>query len=172
VPECEICGSIGEVRKVIIEGATVLACRRCQAYGKEVPRPESSFARKPRRDKRRPAPANRNMRRTGQRPSRPRKRERTLIDNYGEVIANARTKAGLSRRELGMKIAERESLLVRIEHQKLTPSDAVIEKLERALDIELFVESSEDSSGAEFLGGKSDATTLGLVAKIKRKQKK
>ncbi|MFX0116557.1 MAG: multiprotein bridging factor aMBF1 [Candidatus Hodarchaeota archaeon] len=172
MPECEICGSIGEVRKFIIEGATVLACRRCQVYGKEVPRPENSFARKPPQDGRKPATANRGMQRAGQRPSRPRKRERELIENYGETIANARTKAGLSRRELGMKIAERESLLVRIEHQKLVPSDAVIEKLERALDIELFIESSEDSSGTEFLGGKSDATTLGLVAKIKRKQKK
>jgi ribosome-binding protein aMBF1 (putative translation factor) len=71
-----------------------------------------------------------------------------------------------------MQIKERESLLVRIEHQKLTPSDAVIEKLERALEIELFTESKEDSSGVEYLSAKSDATTLGLVAKIKRKQKK
>ncbi|MHA2231274.1 MAG: multiprotein bridging factor aMBF1 [Candidatus Hodarchaeales archaeon] len=174
MPECEICGAVGGVRKVVIEGATVQACRRCQTYGKEVQRPERSpppgtF----RQDSRNVSAANRGMQRPmSRRPSRPQKRERVLIEDYGSAIAQARTKVGLSRRELGMQIKERESLLVRIEHQKLTPSDAVIEKLERALEIELFTESKEDSSGVEYLSAKSDATTLGLVAKIKRKQKK
>lgn len=172
MPECEICGAIGEVRKVVIEGATVLACRRCQAYGKEVQKPQRSSPRKPPHGALSAAPPNRSMRRTSWRPSRSPKREKVLMENYGEVITQARTKAGLSRRELGMQIKERESLLVRIEHQKLTPSDAVIDKLERALEITLFTEATEETSGAEFLSAKSDATTLGLVAKIKRKQKK
>jgi len=40
------------------------------------------------------------------------------------------------------------------------------------LGIELYTQSIEETSGAEFMSLKSDATTLGLVAKIKRKQKK
>ncbi len=172
MPECDICGSTGEVRKMIIEGATVSACRRCQAFGKDIPSKKSNLTRKtPSSVKQAPFPAKRseNYRRM---PSRSRKPEKMLIDNFGEAITQARSKKGLSRRELGMQINERESLLVRIEHERLTPSDSVIDKIERALDINLYTEAVEDSSGLEYQDLKTDKTTLGLVAKIKRKQKK
>jgi len=170
MPECEICGFTGEVRKFVIEGATVLACRRCQSFGKAIDKPKTNDQLRPKSDRR--SLTNQNLQIAGRRPTRPRRQEKMLIDNFGEAITQARTKMGLSRRKLGMQINEKESLLVRIEHQKLTPSDPVVEKIERALGIELYTQSIEETSGAEFMSLKSDATTLGLVAKIKRKQKK
>jgi putative transcription factor len=63
--------------------------------------------------------------------------EYDLVENYGEIIAEARNKMNLSIEELAKKIGEKESLLRKIEKEEIRPSDKVIDKLERFLKIKL-----------------------------------
>jgi ribosome-binding protein aMBF1 (putative translation factor) len=66
-------------------------------------------------------------------------------------------------------IKEKETLLARIETEKVLPTDRVIQKIERELDIELKTEISEENTAADDFIPRS--TTLGSIAKIKRKKK-
>jgi putative transcription factor len=120
--ECEICGK--ETNKIFIteiEGTVLRLCEECSRGGrilniieggkkiKENLKPKMDFE----------------------------DEEYDLVENYGEIIADARNKMNLSIEELAKKIGEKESLLRKIEKEEIRPSDKVIDKLERFLKIKL-----------------------------------
>jgi ribosome-binding protein aMBF1 (putative translation factor) len=53
--------------------------------------------------------------------------------------------------------------------EKVIPTDRVVVKIERELDVEFKTEISEESSNVDDIIPR--ATTIGSIAKIKRKQK-
>lgn len=63
--------------------------------------------------------------------------ETVFVDNYGELIVESRKKMNLTREEFAKKINERESLIKRIESEKMRPDDKLTEKIERFLGIKL-----------------------------------
>ncbi|MCD6247697.1 MAG: TIGR00270 family protein [Candidatus Diapherotrites archaeon] len=116
---CEVCGREAKLIRAEIEGAELLVCSKCASLGKPLYKPEGKsklFARKDYPKIEEPF---------------------TLIENYGEVIRKAREKKGLTREELAKKLFEKESVLQRIEANKLEPSDALVLKLEKVLGITL-----------------------------------
>jgi len=60
-----------------------------------------------------------------------------IADDYGRKIKEAREKAGLKQAELAQRINEKQSLLRKIEHEEIIPSDEVRRKIERLLKIAL-----------------------------------
>lgn len=60
-----------------------------------------------------------------------------IVENYGRLIKEAREKAGLKQAELAQKINEKHSLLRKIEHEEILPTDDVRRKIERILKISL-----------------------------------
>jgi putative transcription factor len=60
-----------------------------------------------------------------------------LVENYGRIVREARSKLGLSIEELAKGVGEKESLIRRIEREEIRPSDKVIDKLERFLKVKL-----------------------------------
>jgi putative transcription factor len=94
--------------------------------------------------------------------------DKILIDGYGTIISEARRERGLGRAEFAQIIKEKETLLARIETEKVLPTDRVVAKIERELEIELKTEvSDERTPTTDFI---SNSTTLGSIAKIKRKK--
>ena len=135
MPECERCGRKAKLTLVMIEGAEMYLCPDCSKYGKPVERKtEPKPVSRPK-----PSPAF----------SRPKKadalsgREKELADDYPRRIQRGREKLGLSREDLGRKINERVSIISKLEHGEMHPSDTLIKKLENALNIEL-LETVED----------------------------
>jgi len=63
--------------------------------------------------------------------------EYDLVENYGKIITEIRTKMNISIEDLAKKIGEKESLLRKIEKEEIRPSDKVVDKLERFLKIKL-----------------------------------
>lgn len=63
-----------------------------------------------------------------------------LVENYGAVIRQAREKLGLTQAELAMKIAEKLSVIKKVEAERLKPDERLAQKLERALKIRLIEE--------------------------------
>jgi len=63
--------------------------------------------------------------------------ETVFVDNYGELIVESRKKMNLTREEFAKKINERESLIKRIESEKMRPDDKLTEKIEKFLGIKL-----------------------------------
>jgi len=160
--QCEICGA--EIRGksicITIDSSELQVCQKCAPYGKPV-------------DKRTPvsrkvSPVVRAVTRTANRPKKDffdiLKDE--LLDNYDQIIRDAREAKGWSQEDLAENIKEKASLIKKIERSEIVPEDPVRKKLEHALNIKLTerVEGSEQ----EVSHLKKD-TTLGDIVKIKRK---
>ena len=80
--------------------------------------------------------------------------DKELVNNWNQIIKNAREKKGLSRQELGFKIGERTVTIAKIENGDLRPSDKVVQKLEKELEINLIEEVKEVSTASSAFSGK------------------
>jgi len=160
--QCEICGA--EIRGkpicVKIDNSELQVCQKCAPYGQPV-------------DKRTPvsrkvSPVVRTVPRTEKRPRKDffdiLKDE--LLDNYDQIIRDAREARGWSQEDLAENIKEKASLIKKIERSEIVPEDSVRKKLEHTLNIKL-TERVEDA-GQEVSHMRKD-TTLGDIVKIKRK---
>ena len=158
---CELCGSdnVG-LRRVSVHGSLVEACRRCTdrmgikleqrppqaaARGPGAARP-SGLSGTPKAARGRLAPtsggyggqgrAGRDIMIFG---------EKELADDFGKRIRIARECRGWDQRALARRLAEKVNIIQQAEHGK-RPTDAVVKKLERELDIELMVDRKLDET--------------------------
>lgn len=160
--QCEICGAEirGKPLVIAIDNSELQVCQKCAPYGKPV-------------DKRTPvsrkvSPVVRTVAQTEKRPKKDffdiLKDE--LLENYVQIIRDAREAKGWSQEDLAENIKEKASLIKKIERKEIVPEDSVRKKLEYALNIKLT--ERIDTSGHEAAHLKKD-TTLGDIVKIKRK---
>ena len=130
---CEMCGTECKgCRKALVEGVTMLLCPDCIKHGENmgtVQRDPVHVQRFVKQQARKPKPKDiyKEM-------------KKELVSNWAEIIKNARIKKELSREQLGFKIGERTVTIAKIENGDLRPSDKVIEKLEKELEISLMEE--------------------------------
>ncbi|WP_455141999.1 multiprotein bridging factor aMBF1 [Candidatus Hodarchaeum mangrovi] len=165
---CEMCGAESPVTLVEIDRVKLYACARCAKFGTPVQK-------KPEKRPFKPPTAPRPTQRSSPKPERqykpPKKdflHDKILVDGYGEIIQNARRDKGLGRAEFAQLIKEKETLLARIEAEKVLPTDIIIAKIERELGIELKTEITDEKTIVDDFIPK--ATTIGSIAKIKRKK--
>jgi len=89
-----------------------------------------------------------------------------LAQDYDERLREAREAAGLSQEDLAKQLNEKASLIRKLEHGDILPSDEVQQKLERALEVDLGAGGS--AAGEEWSGGSSTGEyTLGDVVERK-----
>ncbi|MCX8150330.1 MAG: multiprotein bridging factor aMBF1 [Candidatus Bathyarchaeota archaeon] len=172
---CEVCGrKIHEnPNKVIIEGAKMTVCRECAKHGtttwSEAPKPKVELQK----------PNLPSVVLTSNMGSIPIKKKvfqpkvdttQEIVEDYGEVIRQAREKAGLSHEELGKKINEKESLLRKIETGKVAPNDLLVSKLEHILKIKLLVPVSEEKTPPKTTKVANELT-LGDIIQFDKKNK-
>ena len=136
--ECELCGRVCECRPAVVDGAKMMLCPGCMRHGKGIKPVEEtpSGSRQP----------------ILERIKRPKEKDvykdmnKELVSNWNTIIKNAREKKKLSREELGFKIGERTVTISKIENGELRPSDKMVKKLEKELDINLLEEVSSTPS--------------------------
>ena len=151
--ECELCGRVCECRPAMVDGVKMMLCPSCLKHGHGVkistPSTTTSDSRPVMDRIRRPKPKDvyKDM-------------DKELVSNWNTLIKNAREKKGLSREELGFRIGERTVTVSKIENGELRPSDKMVEKLEKELDIRLLEEVSGAPSYATCVGS-SGRMTLG-----------
>lgn len=150
--ECEICGKREAVCFVYLEGAKMNSCESCARGGKILYyfESESSVPLAPRSSS---------------------KTEEVIIENYGKIIKEARTKMGLSLEELGMKIAEKANYLDHVERQTMLPSIGLARKLEKFLKVKLIETETTTQTEVKTNYGKKELTLLDVV-EIEHKKKK
>jgi putative transcription factor len=89
-----------------------------------------------------------------------------LVQDYDDVIRDARERAGLSQEALAKDLNLKASLIRKLEHGDTLPSDDVRQKLESKLDIDLSAAGGTDD--ADWDGGSSTGEyTLGDVVERK-----
>ena len=89
-----------------------------------------------------------------------------LLDNYDQIIRDAREAKGWSQEDLAENIKEKASLIKKIERSEIVPEEPVRKKLEHTLNIKLT--ERVDAAGQEVSHLMKD-TTLGDIVKIKKK---
>ncbi len=129
--DCEICGKKTESLYIIdVEGAELTTCSSC-AEGKNIIEIMEDEKKN-----------NTKMHKSSEKIQ---EESIEIIDDYGVVIRNAREKIGIPIKVLAEMINEKESMLNRVEHGKMLPSDKLIDKLEKNLGIKLKISISQTS---------------------------
>ena len=147
--ECEVCGrGAAELYVVDIEGASMHACRSCS--GNKSLYKSSNVGVTPRF-------AKVNFRSSTE-----------VIENYGKTIRQARESLGIPVKVLAERINEKESTLIRIERGDALPEDKLARKLEKFLNIKLFVAVSDD--GVSHSAAKSKELTFGDSVRIRERK--
>lgn len=145
---CEMCGSEGKLVLSLVEGVELKVCKQCSSFGQKVKKPV----------------AKRIMQKIM-----PTKKQDTEIiqiitQEYPRLIRKKREKMGLKQKEFAKFLAERESIIHKMESGTYTPSIELARKLERQLGISL-VEQKEVK--AQKLEKKASKFTIGDIIKIK-----
>jgi putative transcription factor len=144
MPCCELCGIESKgCKAAMIDGVKMMLCPNCIKHGEGIktvaPTPskvEKYITKKTKTVK--PKDVFKKM-------------NKELVSNWPDKIKEARKKKGLSREELGFRIGERTVIISKLENGDLRPSDKMIEKLEKELEITLLeelrdVHAQKDSS--------------------------
>ncbi len=155
---CEICGKsiTGKPLKTKIEGSVMITCQDCSKFGK--------VQREPQKTRRSRGPARKSGVKRQPRPVEP---TYEVLENYNEIVRQAREKKEWSREELGEKIYEKASVVSRVESGKMVPDIKLAKKFERILKV-ILLEKTSDVSEEDFGPSKIKGATIGDIAKIKR----
>ncbi len=160
---CELCGK--ETKKLIkvrVEGSEMDVCEDCAKFGTIV----KSYSRLPKGNMSNRVISKRTPNKKITKP----KRDifdniRDLVEDYGDVIKEARLKKGLSLEELSKRVGIKLSTLHKIERMELEPEEKYVKRLEKELNINLYEEGSDSYS----YNNNREDFTLGDFVKIKRR---
>ena len=165
-----MCGKdVPSLRRAIIEGTQMSVCGNCVKFGVEQAGSAGEITGRSRvtqsLDRRAVRSKARNIYDDMQ---------EELVEDYGDRVREARTRANLTIEQLGQMLNERASNLANVEKGTYHPPDALISKLQKSLNIKL-KEKPEVPSG---IGGKpvgnlgAKELTLGDLIKKAQMEKK
>ena len=132
---CELCGAdVPRTKNVAIESTVLAVCNECARFGQEVAAPVVRRGSMP------PVIAQRleaRKRRLTPRDVYAQSGELELAEDFPRRIQKAREARGWKQADLGAKLNERASVIAKLESGAMTPGDALVRKLEKALGIKL-----------------------------------
>ncbi len=134
----------------IVEGTMLSVCKNCAGYGNVVP------INKPK-----------NKVEAMQQPVMPREVE-TIVQDYADRIRKARESRGLTQEKLATAVAEKESVIQKLESRQLKPQIKLAKKLEQFLHIRLITTYQEVPK--KDLNLKNESLTIGDLVKIKHEK--
>ncbi len=144
---CDICGRNADLFRAIIEGSKLNVCEGCGKFGKILGRAGSNL---------RPVEKKKTVE----------KREETvesIVPDYNIKIKNAREKRKMTQEELAKAIAEKESVIHKIESKAIEPDLSIARKLERFFKVNLVIKGGDldIESKQKKQESKSDVLTIG-----------
>jgi putative transcription factor len=149
---CEMCGNeVESTSRIRIEHSVLQLCPACAKFGTPIdpPPPATPAAAPAPVARRRPAgasaPAGR-PRRLEERDLYAEIGELTLADDWGQKVRRAREALAWTPEELGKKLNEKKSVVLKIESGGLHPPDALVRKLEHLLKVRLRAEPTAETT--------------------------
>jgi len=136
---CELCGKeAGPTRPAFIEGTKLQVCQNCMRFGEEYKAQTGSKT----------AAAAPSASVIEERLQRREKRMQTkdvyantqsveIVDDYGRVVREARTAAGMDMEQFAASINEKKGVIAKVESNNLVPDEKLMRKIEKALNIKL-----------------------------------
>ena len=145
---CDMCGKETNLFLAEIEGTELSVCNECARFGKIVKR---SFRPKPRE-------------RRHEISSSKKQTLQIIREDFSDIIRKKREKLGLKQEQMAKRLAEKESLLHKIETGNIVPSMKLARKLEKILNVTLIEEQEVIS---QELKTKTNKLTIGDMISIK-----
>ncbi len=124
--QCDICGSDEELFLADIEGTNLNVCKKCSNYGNVI-----------KKIKKHVAPAKTNSKNFEAESS---EIIQTFVDNFNNIIKEKREKLGLKQKELAKIMAEKESVIHKLESGTIEPDLQLARKIEKVLKIKIIEE--------------------------------
>ncbi|MFX1486263.1 MAG: multiprotein bridging factor aMBF1 [Promethearchaeota archaeon] len=167
--QCEICGQTIQAPKyVLVEGARLIVCANCARFGSPIKPPFLG----PKQKKIKTVKSKTLARRKSvKRPA----KEQTgfeLVGDFAVRVKTAREKLGWKQEDLGRMIKEKVSTISKIETGKFRPTEKILRKLEKALEIALHESPPIMTEDASIKTHRSHELTLGDVIIVKERKKK
>ena len=122
---CDLCGAEEELFLAEVEGTNLNVCKNCSKFGKVIEKTRMNKIPQ-KTEKVKTAPD--------------KERVQVIVDNYSSLIKKKRESLGLKQKELAKKIAEKESVIHKIESGHIEPNINLARKLEKDLSIRLIEE--------------------------------
>ncbi|MFB6133587.1 MAG: multiprotein bridging factor aMBF1 [Halanaeroarchaeum sp.] len=170
--QCEMCGAeTASPTTVKIEGAELQVCDSCAEFGTEVQTQDSgTTSTKYSTGSSSSSSSTSGSTSGGSSGGRGRRdmfdEMEEVASDYDQRIRNAREDAGLTQEELADQLNEKASLVRKLEHGDILPSDDVQSKIEGKLGISL-TEAATDDDEEWDAGGDGQGLTLGDVVERK-----
>ncbi len=142
---CELCGANSELFRAVVEGAQIKVCTKCGKFGKVLGKAMQE-----------------------QKPEKRQTEEKifSMAPGYGALIRKGREKLGMKQDEFARKLAEKESIIHKIEVEAIEPGTELAKKLERILGIKLVEEKEEETKISK---PKKDEITIGDFVKVTKR---
>ncbi|MBU0757599.1 MAG: TIGR00270 family protein [Nanoarchaeota archaeon] len=151
MPNCDMCGKVtDQLIFASVEGTELSVCSGCSQYGKIIKKKRPVSMGQKRNTARLPDKEVVNM----------------VVSDYSAIIRNKRESLGLKQKEIALKLAERESLIQKIETGQIKPSLKLSEKLEKILGV-ILIEKVELEKVHTSEKTKTQGLTIGDMIKIK-----
>jgi len=154
---CEMCGEEKlHLYKAIVEGSIISVCDRCKKFG-EVISVEKPKVEEPKKEKPKPEVKLED------------EIQEVVVDDYSWKVRKAREEKSMTQEELAKALAEKESMIHKIESNQMVPSLQLAKKLEQFLRIDLIEEFNPNKEPVKELNLKDEAITIGDLIRLKKK---
>jgi putative transcription factor len=161
---CDMCSSQEASYRIEVEGSILNVCEKCVSYGRLVGKIKQAPSEKQKK-KQEKATLREEIKKT----AKATETVQLIVPNYAALIKNAREKTGLKQEEVAKKIAEKESVLHKLESGVMQPDMSLARKLEKFFRIKLIEEVEVDGSAGEEKKTHSDSLTVGDLINIKKR---
>ena len=125
---CDLCGKVENLKRVLIEGVELNVCSGCSKFGKILGPVKKTIIRDIKK----------------QTNAEPREKAELIVENYADIIKKKRESMRLSQKDFASKLNEKESTVHHIETGRLELSLALAKKLEKMLGIKIIEEYDEN----------------------------
>jgi uncharacterized protein (TIGR00270 family) len=146
-----MCGSEGKLFNTVVEGAQLKVCANCSKFGRVTGIAEDKDAY------------------TSTKPSKPGEAQpeviQVIVEDYAKKIKGKREKLGLTQKEFGEKINEKESFVQKLESGHFEPPIDTAKKIGNFLKMNLLDQYREEHNKQQKT--KEDKFTIGDFIKIK-----
>ena len=157
MPTCDMCGREGPTVKAIVDGSMMDVCSRCSKFGNVIEiAPKFEVKEQPKQRQvipvRKPEPQPLLI----------------VVQDYAARVRSAREKMLYNQEELAKAVAEKVSVIQKIESSQLEPPVNVARKLELFLKIMLLEEIKKDDSKPKRLDFKDNTLTIGDLIRFRK----
>jgi len=147
---CDLCGSNERLYLTEIEGTKLNVCKKCSSFGNIIEEKK---------------PIQKKQKSKAQDIKETTEIMEMIVENYSELIKKSRESMNLKQEELARKIAEKESVIHKLESGNIEPNIRLAKKLEKVLNINLIQEEKIEKISQN---SNNDATNVTIGDLIKK----